>query len=177
MLIYNIPAQKSFCSGSNLDGGQVFTWDDSELLVGVPESGEEYKSLLYFNLEDLKAKHSILLLVEARLLLNVRLNAISTNTSSYVIKALLSPWEPGIPPTGIISTDHESTPFIIPFHWKEAISVDITGIVKNWWIGIQPNRGLVIEGCTDSNDLLGFHNIGCAQYENSPQILLWLGND
>lgn len=175
-MIYNIPAQKSFCSGSNLDGGQVFAWDDSELLVGIPESGEEYKSLLFFNLEDLKAKHSSLLLLEAHLLLNLRLNKISTNTSSCLIKTLLNPWEPGISPADIISAGHELTPFIIPFHWNESISVDITGIVKNWWIDSQPNYGLVIEGCTDGKNLLSFHNSGCAQDENSPQILLLLKN-
>jgi hypothetical protein len=176
MLIYDIPAQKGFCSGSNLDGGQVFTWDDSELLVGVPESGEEYKSLLYFNLEDLKAKHSSLLLLEAHLLLNLCLNKISTNTSSYVIKTLLNPWESGISPADIISAEHESILFIIPFHWKESISIDITGIVKNWWKNSQYNHGLVIEGSTDGYNLLGFSNISCQQKENSPQLLLSLGN-
>ena len=177
MFIYNISAEKSFCSGSNLHGGQVLTWDSSKLLAGVPESGEEYKSLLYFNLGELKDKHSSLHLLKAHLVLKLCLNNMSTNTASYVIKALLNPWEPGICPAGIISTDHESTPFIIPFHWKELISIDITVLVKSWWIGSQPNHGLLIESCTYGNNLLGFYNIGCQQYENFPQILPLLGND
>lgn len=175
-MIYNIAVQKSFCLGCSFEGSPGYTWDNRQLLVGFPESGKEYKSLLYFNLEELKAKYNRLLLLEAHLLLNICLNNITANTSSYAVKALLNPWQPGILPAGIIGADHEAIPFIIPFHWQELISIDITGIAEKWWRGIQPNHGLVIEGCPDANNLLGFSNIGCQQYKNSPQLLLMLRN-
>lgn len=176
MPIHNLAVQKSFCAGSNIDASQFLTAENPELLIGAVEPGEEYYSLLYFDLEEVKPVHDKSHLLGAFLLLKIGINNITANTADYLVKPMLQPWEPGIAPSEIASSDYEAVSFIIPFHWTGLIIIDITAMANSWWNGNRPNHGLVMEGNKVVNNLLGFHDVNSPAYENAPQVLLSVEN-
>lgn len=174
MFIHNIVVKRSFCASRNSGKDWALSPDNTELLVGTAGTEEEYYSVLYFSLEEVLAASANLHLLGACLLLNICINNIATKTAHYSIKPRLYSWEPGPISPDIISADHEGISFIIPFHWTELLSIDITGIVTDWCSTALPNQGLVIASDKGKENLVGFNNRGCSPCEGFPQLVLLL---
>lgn len=139
--------------------------------------GDDYRSLLQFNLDKIPPAHII---EEAILELTVYRNEVSRLPINITVHRLLNKWNQysvtwNNQPKA--KTVPDGTVIIFSDLQEEKVRINITDLVRGWYDGSIPNYGLLLKGNESHNNLVGFRSTNYEEREAWPELHIKFAND